>query len=162
VKANWVRWFQLFLLVGAVFHLPAQQSEPDSKLLADIRIKAEMGDAVAQYALGYFYEKGRGVVKDETEAAKWYRKAAEQDEPLAQVTLASCYYEGQGVAKDNVEAYRWWLLAARHGIAVARSNVAIMEFKMTPEQISKGQKLARDFRPGLPRSLEDKEPEQHK
>ena len=76
MKANLVRWFQRFLLVGAVFQLLAQQSEPDSKLLADIRIKAEMGHALAQYSLGYFYERGQGVAKDETEAARWYRKAS--------------------------------------------------------------------------------------
>ncbi len=38
----------------------------------------EQGDAYAQFLLGVIYEIGRGVTKDESEAVKWYRKAAEQ------------------------------------------------------------------------------------
>ena len=34
-------------------------------------------DPIAQYYLGYLYEKGYGVNKDYAEALKWYRKAAE-------------------------------------------------------------------------------------
>ena len=50
--ANLLRWFLLFLLVSAVVHSPAQQSEADRKSLADIRAKAEKGDAQSQYELG--------------------------------------------------------------------------------------------------------------
>ena len=75
-----MRWFLVFLLASAVFQLPAQQSEADRRLLADIRAKAEMGDAQSQYELGKaFYGGSLGVVKDEAEAMKWYRKAAEQN-----------------------------------------------------------------------------------
>ena len=38
----------------------------------------EQGIAGAQFYLGVQYEHGRGVTQDDTEAAKWYRKAAEQ------------------------------------------------------------------------------------
>ena len=80
MKANRLRWFLLFLLVSAVFQLPAQQSEADRKLLADIRAKAEKGDAQSQYELGAaFALASLGVAKDEVEAVKWYRKAAEQN-----------------------------------------------------------------------------------
>ena len=99
-------WFLLFLLVDAVFQLPAQQGEADTKRVADVLAKAEAGDAAAQYILGFFYNTGQGVAKDETGAVKWYRKAAEQDCALAQVTLAACCYDGQGVSKDYVQAYR--------------------------------------------------------
>lgn len=33
------------------------------------------------------YENGRGVAKDEAEAAKWYRKAAEQGDESAKKAL---------------------------------------------------------------------------
>lgn len=33
------------------------------------------------------YEYGKGVAKDKTEAAKWYRKAAEQGDENAQKAL---------------------------------------------------------------------------
>jgi hypothetical protein len=47
---------------------------PDESLV----LKAEQGDATAQYFLGRCYELGIGVEKDEREAVKWYTKSAEQ------------------------------------------------------------------------------------
>src|ERR1035438_9886500 len=101
MKANRLRWFLLFLLVSAVFQLPAQQSEADRKLLADIRAKAERGDAQSQNELGATFSVGKlGVMKDEVEAVKWWRKAAEQNNAMAQYNLGLCYCDGEGVAKD--------------------------------------------------------------
>jgi TPR repeat protein len=66
MKANRLGLSLFFLLVGAVFELPAQQTETDRKLLADIRTKAEKGDAQSQFELGYtFYSGNLGVAKDE-------------------------------------------------------------------------------------------------
>jgi TPR repeat protein len=46
--------------------------------LADVRAKAESGNAQSQYELGRAFTKGsRGVAKDEAQAVKWYREAAE-------------------------------------------------------------------------------------
>jgi len=50
---------------------------------------AEQGDADAQFALGEMYANGQGVARDETEAMKWYRKAAAQGYKLAQAALAA-------------------------------------------------------------------------
>ena len=98
-----MRWFLFFLLVGAAFQLPAQQSEADRKLLADVRAKAEKGEAQSQYKLGKaFYDGSLGVVKDEAEAVKWFRRAAEQNLADAQSNLGACYADGQGVADYNV------------------------------------------------------------
>lgn len=41
------------------------------------RRRAEQGDARAQFGLGLMYDAGQGVPQDDSEAAKWYRKAAE-------------------------------------------------------------------------------------
>ena len=77
--------------------MPAQQSEADRKLLADIRAKAEKGDAQSQYQLGRAFAKGSlGVAKDEAEAVKWYRKAAKQNLAMAADTnLGDCYHDGR-------------------------------------------------------------------
>ena len=48
---------------------------------------AEKGDANAQYSLGNCYEYGKGVPKNEVEAAKWYRKAVEQGHEQAKKAL---------------------------------------------------------------------------
>ena len=39
---------------------------------------AEQGVAKAQYNLGLMYGKGKGVVKDDGKAIKWWKLAADQ------------------------------------------------------------------------------------
>ncbi len=73
MKASRLRRFLVFLLWGAVLQLPAQQSEADRKLLADIRLKSVERDAQSQYELDRVFAKGGlGVAKDEVEAV-WRR-----------------------------------------------------------------------------------------
>jgi hypothetical protein len=76
--------------------------------LREWRPLAEQGHATAQFWLGYMYNFGRGVAKDDAEAVKWYRKAAEQGEAQAQFNLSVMYEYGRGVAKDDAEAVRWY------------------------------------------------------
>jgi len=101
----------------------------------------------AELVLGSCYSLGEGVVKDEVEAAKWYRKAAEQGYAGAQCILGGVYYTGDGVAKDYVEGYKWLLLAAGQGNIAAKKDMPMYENLMAREQISEGQKLARNFKP---------------
>ncbi len=148
MKANRLVFTVLLLVTAAVFQLPAQQNEADRKVLAEIRAEADKGDAKARYELGRAFFSGTlGVVKDEAEAVKWFRKAAEQNVVDAQFSLGVCYDSGEGVAKDEVEAYKWWLLAAGQGNDDAKHNMTIVENKMSREQIAEGQRLARDFKP---------------
>ena len=113
MKANRLGLFLFFLIGSAVLQLPAQQSEADRKLLADVRAKAEKGEAQSQSALGRAFGEGTfGVAKDEVEAVKWYRKAAEQNYADAQAYLGACYLYGQGVVKDEAEAVKWFRKAA--------------------------------------------------
>ena len=48
----------------------------DPEPITEIRIRAEQGDAEAQYILGYRYATGIGVSQDRAEAARWLRLAA--------------------------------------------------------------------------------------
>ena len=48
---------------------------------------ANKGYAAAQYNLGYCYEKGMGVSKDEEKAVEWYTKAANQGDADAQKAI---------------------------------------------------------------------------
>ena len=119
----------------------AQETPPK-----ELRAKAEKGDAGSQYNLGLAYAKGRGIPKDQAEAAKWFRKAAEQGHADAQFSLALRYALGDGVPKDDVLAYKWFLLAgAKH--EKHRKAISIIEHSLTPEQRAEGQKLAREFKP---------------
>ena len=73
---------------------------------------AEHGDAGAQFELGAMYEAGRGVSRDDAEAAKWYRKSADQGFGRAQLALAFIYGTGRGIGHDDIQAYMWCTLAA--------------------------------------------------
>ncbi len=73
------------------------------------------GNIDAQVALGELYFSGRGVLRDPTEAVRWYRMAAQEGYVPAQVGLADRYFFGRGIAKDLEEAARWYRMAAQEG-----------------------------------------------
>ena len=105
---------------------------------------AEQGHAMAQHNLGVMYRKGRGVVEDDKEAVKWLRLAAERGEAMAQYNLGFMYGNGQGVIEDNVYAHMWFNIAAANGNEKARDNKGFVVKRMTPQDISKAQDLARE------------------
>ena len=80
-----------------------------------------------QCNLGFLYRKGWGVAPDDTEAAKWYRKAAEQGDAVAQFNLGQMYEKGEGVGQDREEAVKWYREAAGQGDAEARSRLYALD-----------------------------------
>ena len=89
---------------------------------------AEQGDADAQFALGVMYANGKGVPKDASQAAAWYRKAAEQGDAKAQFNLGLMYANGEGVPKDASQAVTWYRKAAEKGHARAQFNLGGMYY----------------------------------
>ncbi len=89
------------------------------------RKAAWQGNAIAQFNLGWCYDKGNGVAKDATEAVKWYRKAAEQGDAVAQNNLGWRYANGDGVPKDATEAVKWYRKSAEQGDAYAQNNLGV-------------------------------------
>ena len=63
-------------------------------------------------------------MKDQKEAAVWYRKAADQGHTKAQYNLGVCYAYGDGVVKDQKEAATWYRKAADQGHAGAQFYLA--------------------------------------
>jgi len=118
--------------------------EDDKEAAKWFRLAAEQGDAVAQYNLAQMYRKGEGVIEDDKEAVKWYRLAAEQSHAKAQYKLGVSYDNGDGVIQDDVYAHIWWNMAAANGYEIARSLKDILVERMTPQDISKAQDLARE------------------
>jgi TPR repeat protein len=84
----------LFDFARAFAHATNTVATNSAKEFADLRAKAEKGDADAQGILGSTYNFGQGVDKDQAEAVKWFRKAAEQGEEDAQYNLGVCYGKG--------------------------------------------------------------------
>ena len=94
------------ILLGAVLLLLFR----DSAALQ--RQMAQWGNAKAQYNLGMKYAQGRGVPKDDQQAAAWYQKAAEQGMAYAQTALGTMYEQGIGVTQDDQQAAAWYKKAA--------------------------------------------------
>ena len=83
----------------------------------------KVSDAETQFRIGVCYAEGKGLVKDEKEAVRWYRKAADQGHDEARHLLANCYCRGTGVAVDRAEALRLWRIGAAKGYARSIHNV---------------------------------------
>ena len=64
--------------------------------------------------------------QNDTEAVKWYRKAAEQGYAKAQYNLGFMYERGQGVLQDDTGAVKWYRKAAEQGLALAQSSLGLM------------------------------------
>jgi hypothetical protein len=103
-------------------HAAKQAGRPGSSIQR-LRMQAEQGNVEAQFALAQAYDRGRDVLKDKTEAVRWYRLAAMQGDAFAQNALGDNYWEGTGVPKDDSEAVRWWRLAAGKGFAPAQHSL---------------------------------------
>ena len=107
-------------------------------------------DVGAQILLAVLYDSG--PLRGDTEAARWYRRAAEQGEPFAQSNLFKMYEEGIGVERDYVAAYMWLEIYAPSVEApllreyLDRDRTSLEE-RMTRDQITEAKRLAREWKP---------------
>ena len=88
--------------------------------------RAEQGEAVAQNELGSRYYAGRGVDRDDVEAARWIRLAAAQGYAPAQYNLGLLHFRNRGVAGNDAEAARWYRAAAEQGYAPAQAGLGYL------------------------------------
>ena len=111
-------------------------------------LAAEQGHPVAQLKLGIMYGRGYGVPKNYKTKIKWVMLSAEQGFDSAQYALATAYQHGIGVDKDIVSAYMWAALVHTYGNTstsdYGKRLVGNLTVQMTPSQIKKAQRLARE------------------
>ena len=91
--------------------------------------KAEQGDAVAQFNLGYLYYKGSGVTQSYDKAVEYYQMAADQGHAPSLYNLGVMYQNGQGVERSYEKALEYYQKAADQGYANALSNLGVMYAK---------------------------------
>ncbi len=91
------------------------------KSQVSISLRAESGDAVAQYILGAQYFSGYGIEKNPNEAKEWFLKSARQGYATAQYQLGLMYLEGLGLAKNENEGLIWIKRSASRGFKTARN-----------------------------------------
>ncbi len=139
-----------FLLAAPAAGGKAMAADAEAEL-RQTRQLAQVGDMLAQTALGLMYDLGELFPENPTLAATWYAKAAEQGHGEAQYFLGLAYLEGRGVPQDFTLAHLWLNLAAaratgeaRDEIAAARDRVAA---RMTAGQLAEAQRLAREWQP---------------
>jgi len=72
------------------------------------------------------YDNGGGVLKDDKEAVKWYRKAAEKGNASAQYNLGGMYVYGEGVLKDLSKA-KYWIKKAYENPDASAETVEMAE-----------------------------------
>jgi TPR repeat protein len=81
---------------------------------------AEVGDAVAQNAMGVLYVQGWGVVADPERAVDFFQRSAEQGNIKGSMNLADAYRTGNGVKQNCAMARDLLAPIARDGLAKAQ------------------------------------------
>ena len=87
------------------------------------------------------------VARNRPLAAKWYRRSADQGDKYAMFRLGEMYRDGEGVPRDYASAHMWFNLAAESGYPYASTARDELAQKMTPDQIARTRRLARDRKP---------------
>lgn len=142
--------------LGFLYRAGKGVAKDDGEALKWYRAAAEARVPLAQYNLGLLYAQGAGVPQDFKQAAKWYKLAAEQDMAEAHNNLGFMYANGRGVRRDLMRAHMYYNLAAARlppgsERDTAQRNREALESRMTPAQIEKAQKMAREWRPRPPK-----------
>lgn len=122
----------------------AYQQADYATALKKWRPLAENGNSAPQLFIGFMYDNGQGVARDDSAAADWYAKAAERDNMIAQVRLALMYRDGRGVPEDRVKAWFWAGMAARKEDHMHRIGMALqrdLKAVMTPDELAEAEKL---------------------
>ncbi len=86
---------------------------------------AEQGNPIAQENLARMYLNGRGVPQNDSEAARWMRKAADQGFAQAQYLLGALYDDGRGVPQSKSESLKWMRRAAEQDHPAAQYDLAV-------------------------------------
>jgi hypothetical protein len=109
----------------------------DPASFAELQTLADRGDPVAENALGLLCAAGdekQGIKRDETEAARWFTKAAEHGSVPAQSKLGSLYWGGRGVKQDDNQAYFWTVLARASGDDASQALAPFIATRLTRSQ----------------------------
>ena len=98
----------------------------DAKMVDFLWQAATNNEPEALAKIGFCYEEGIGLPRDQTLAIKWYTKGADLGSPEAMVNLGSCYSQGKGgLARDDKVAVKWYERGAEQNYPLAWHNLGI-------------------------------------
>ena len=93
-----------------------------SEAAGSFLLAAEQGHAESQYILSTMYDAGKGLAKNDEQAAYWERKAAEVGHVYAQANLSFRH----NAANEFDEAFVWCQRAADSNLPWAQYNLGLM------------------------------------
>lgn len=88
-----------------------------------VRKSAELGNAEAQYNLGYFLQNGVGITKNEKEAFEWYKKSSENGFNDGHYAMMMAYGNGIGTEIKSEKAFEYALKCASNNDATCMWNI---------------------------------------
>jgi TPR repeat protein len=94
------------------------------------KIAKETGFAIAEYMVGWCFDKGEGVEQNWTKAVEWYTKAAEKGLSAAMYNLGYCFENGRGVEQNVAKAVEWYTIAVDQGYTKSNSKLERARLKM--------------------------------
>ena len=104
--------------------LSSGRDEDLPRAVASLRIAAQANIADAQHALGILAKEGRGLPRNDAEAARWMASASANGHLPAQIEYAILLFNGTGVPRDEDAAAKLFLAAALKGNPIAQNRIA--------------------------------------
>jgi TPR repeat protein len=105
---------QYCLAVGYNFGKPPFSRDP-SRAVALLQRAVAQDYPPAMTALGYHFERGAGIARNEAQALALYRQAAAKGHADGMFNLGRLYQLGRGVPRDERESDRWFNAALKAG-----------------------------------------------
>lgn len=99
------------------------ETQQFDKAIPLLKQSAELGNAEAQYNLGYCYQAGVVVEKNNKTAIEWYLKSADQGFNDALYQLMMAYGNGDGVEQNPKKAFSYALKCAENNDGTCMWNV---------------------------------------
>jgi uncharacterized protein len=91
-------------------------------------LAAAAKNPLVQDNVAVIFAEGKGVPRNYTYAAMWFRRAADQGDLFAQTSLAYLYTKGLGVPLDLSEAATWYYKAAIQGDAKSEYHLGTIYY----------------------------------
>jgi TPR repeat protein len=114
------------------------------------RVAAADGSPDAMYHVALLHEQGRGVTRDDAEAAQWYRKSADAGHVRAMARVGQVYELGRGgITRDYAESVRWYRRGADGGDGRAMAELGLMHVRGLGGLPKDDVEAARLFRAGV-------------
>jgi TPR repeat protein len=99
------------------------ETQKFDKAVPLLKQSAELGNAEAQYNLGYCYQSGVVVEINKKKAVEWYLKSAEQGFNDALYQLMMTYGKGDGIEQNHKKAFSYALKCAENNDGTCMWNV---------------------------------------